>query len=126
MSKKHEKIWNAYFGNASEAKDAFGIVIYRDKYANNLNSMEKGSWTLDHIFPIKPYKDNFDGERRGSNSLYNLQPLSIESNAKKGPHLAGKVNGITFSIKIIEQHENNVTGRMMIKKNNNWFWAYNY
>lgn len=116
----------AFFGNASEAKDAFGITIFRNKYVQNSNNIEKGSWTIDHIFPKNPFNDNSKIERKGSNLLYNLQPLSVFSNREKDSYLGGKVNGITFSIKIIRVYEDGVIGRMMVKKGDNWFWAYNY
>lgn len=119
-----DKIWQAYFGNRSEAKDAFGITIYRNKYVQDNNNIKEGFWTIDHIFPKNPFNDNSQWKRKGSNSFNNLQPLSVSSNEKKGSFLAGKINGITFSIKIIKDDENGVVGRMMVKIGETWYWAY--
>ncbi|MDE5545730.1 MAG: hypothetical protein K2I76_03885 [Malacoplasma sp.] len=110
-------VWKKYFGNETKAVDVFGVLIYKNKY----NSNENGSWTIDHIFPRSPHNDNAGYVRKGRNCLENLQPLSIFSNQKKGSFLGGKVNGVTFSVKIIHKDENGVIGQMMIKKGNKWY-----
>ena len=124
MSRKSDKIWEIYFGNSTKAYDAFDRLIYKNKYIDNSHYSEKGVWTLDHIFPRKPLDDNYTPERRGSDSIYNLQPLSVVSNQEKGSSLRGKVNGITFSIKIIQKNDSSIVGRMMVKLGDTWYWAY--
>lgn len=124
MTINPDKVWKMYFGNSPKAIDAFGYEIIKDEYANNYNNSKKGAWTLDHIFPKNPLNDNSKIKRYGWNHLYNIQPLSIKSNRIKESKLNGKVNNITFAIKIIEQNGNKVIGRMMIKKKGVWYWAY--
>ena len=125
MSRKDE-IWKYYFGDCTKALDAFGVEIFKERYVDKKitnSSKMKGSWTIDHIFPLNPTDDNVIN-RKGSNSIYNLQPLSFESNQSKGSCLNGKVNGVTYAVKIIEKFDSGVVGKMMIKVNNNWYWAY--
>ncbi|MDE7100009.1 MAG: HNH endonuclease family protein, partial [Malacoplasma sp.] len=100
MNRK-EKVWKYYFGDCTKAVDAFGVEIFKDRYVDeNINTSKiSGCWTIDHIFPLNPSDDNVIN-RKGSNSIYNLQPLSFISNQKKGSRLNGKVGNITYAVKI--------------------------
>ncbi|MDE5767151.1 MAG: HNH endonuclease family protein [Malacoplasma sp.] len=124
MNRK-EKVWKYYFGDCTKAVDAFGVEIFKDRYVDeNINTSKiSGCWTIDHIFPLNPSDDNVIN-RKGSNSIYNLQPLSFISNQKKGSRLNGKVGNITYAVKIIEQINNSVVGKMMVKVDGAWYWAY--
>ena len=112
------KIWEAYFGSKKEVEDAFNFKIKKTLYGkNSLNG-----WTIDHIWPLKPESLN---DKKGANVLENLQPLSLKANKEKANTLQGSINRITFAIsKNFLVQNNQVVGRMSIKNNEEWFWAY--
>lgn len=110
-----EKVWKAYFGDVSIARDAFGIEIRRNEHGTG----SAFSWEVDHIWPQNPQTG-----ASGANIFKNVQPLSSTSNLQKSNDLQGKVNGITFAIHKEGTHDGLNVGRMAVKKNEEWFWAY--
>ena len=112
------KIWNAYFGKQTDSvNDPFGRKICKSNYADDSTN----SWDIDHIWPENPKDSN---AAQGANVLENVQPLSIISNREKSNMLQGKVNGVTYAISKVDTHEGKSIGRMSIKDDEEWVWAY--
>lgn len=111
-----EKVWKAYFGNVSEAVDAFGRRILRTHHGND----GQYSWEIDHVWPRNPASG-----AGGANTYSNVQPLHSQSNAEKSNSKRGRINGREFRIDKIDNHEHLVIGRMAYVGNNGeWYWSY--
>ncbi len=105
-------VWNKNFGKKKNGIDPFGRVVHYDNYQKGDS---KGSWNIDHIWP---------SALKGISHLNNYQVLSFVSNQEKGNKLNGNVNSITFAIKKIHKREGSYIGRMKIKIDEEWHWAY--
>lgn len=113
------EIWEAYFGSSTEVVDPFGYIMHKGAYGNENSSYK---WDIDHIWPLNPDLDNASD---GANTYQNVQPLSMTANEEKANKLQGKINDVTFAIKKVAKHDQDVVGRMMIKnENEEWVWAY--
>lgn len=110
------KVWEAYFGRRAEVYDAFGVLINKVEHGTSSNK----AWDIDHIWPENSENEEWDG----ANTYSNVQPLAIVSNQEKGNKLQGKVNGIPFAVKKIDENEGLAIGRMKIELNGEWYWAY--
>lgn len=118
MSKDSNRVWEEYFGDATCAEDAFGVKICKSNYGQEVTN----GWNIDHTWPLEPHGDDYDD---GSDSIWNYQPLSYDANNEKANRINGKVLGIEFSVsKWFTDNGGNVVGRMKIKLNDIWYWAY--
>lgn len=60
------------------------MLNIESKFYGDMNWSNHASfWVLDHIIPIKAFDLTREDHREYSNSLVNLQPLTIEDHKKK-------------------------------------------
>lgn len=113
-------IWDYCIGSDKEiGLDAFGNEIKLNEYGMK----SKYGWTIDHIWPLAPNGIDY---KTGSYSLQNLQVLAFKANTKKANNVSGKINDIDWSIKKVgEDKDGNNIGRMKVKIDGQWYWAYN-
>lgn len=115
-------IWEAYFDGETEVTDAFGRTINKANYENDSNNSGEKTWTIDHIWPKHP--DSETTSQGGANTYSNVQILHWESNQDKSNKLQGIVNGVPFAVKKIDENEGKAIGRMRVKYDDEWQWAY--
>lgn len=112
LTVRQEKVWKRCIGNKKQGYDAFNRKVIRDHCGRK--DVPTG-WDVDHTWPIS---------QQGSKKSENLQVLSVISNREKANRLQGSINGITFAIKKYISEHNETKGRMQIKKERDWYWAY--
>ena len=83
-------IWDSFFGKGSiQAIDALGYKIFKNAYGDNNNEY---GWNIDHIWASE------NPAQAGSDSIYNLQPLSIYANNLKSNNNKGTIGIARFSV----------------------------